>query len=171
MEAVSQHACKVANRVALGMRYGEASGHRVNARQIVKDAVDSTCDLLDVIDPVQLRQWFEQFESVYKEAANLLIDDPVRWLKFLGSQCDVLHSVGLHQKTIAGLGDELAVWQRKPIAFEALADALDGLAGLVADHAAALGEAIEGQAGREAKSLRRTELFSNSVSGLAVVLV
>ena len=120
---------------------------------------------------MQLRQWFEQFQSVYKKNADDLTNDPVRWSRFLGTQCDVLHTVGLHQKTIAGVGDELAVWNRKAIQFEELADALDGLAGLVTDHADVLGEAIEGQAGREAKSLRRTELFSNAVSGTAVVLV
>ncbi len=168
---ISQHACRVANRIALGLRYAETSGHRTEARQIVQEVLSSTCELLDQIDAIEFKNWFEQFELIYSNLHSELDDDPVAWAKFLGGQCDLLHAVGLHQKTIACVGDELANWNRAPIEFSVFANSLDGLASLVSDHAMVLGDAIEFQAGKDAKNKRRTELFSNAVFGLTTVLI
>ncbi len=171
MDVISKQACKVANRVALGMRYGETSGRRSEAKQIVQTVLTATGELLDQIDPVTLKQWFEQFEVIYAKSSDELVDDPIAWAKFIGKQCDVLSLAGLHQNTILLVGDELARWDRAPVTFERFAESLDGMAGLVSEYASSLGDAIEGQAGRDAKRKRRTELFSNSVIGLAIALV
>jgi len=171
MEEVCQQACKVSNRVALGMLYGETTWARAQACQMVQDAFDATRDLLYRINPVELRDWYEQFQTIYLTFQADLMDDPVAWSRFLGSQCDLLHHVGLHQKTIASVGDALAKWDRRPVTFDALANGLDGLAGLVSEHTGVLGNAIEGEASGEAKMKRRADLFTNSVCGMTIVLV
>jgi hypothetical protein len=171
MDKLSQLACRVANKVALSMLYGETTSGRAPARQMVQEAIDATCDLLDRINPVELRDWFEQFQTIYLKVRTDLVEDPVQWSRFLGSQCDLLHHVKLHQKTIANVGDRLAQWDRNPVTFDEFAVGLDGLSGLVSDHAVVLGSAIEREAGREAKLERRADLFIHSVCGLTIVLV
>lgn len=153
------------------MLYGETTNARVPARLMIQDAVDATRDLLGRIDPVEIRIWFEQFQSVYPTFQIDLIDDPIEWSKFLSSQCELLHHVKLRQKTIANVGDDLAKWNRDPVAFREFDHGLDGLSGLVGDHAVVLTNAIELEAGREASLKRRADLFTHSVCGLTIVLV
>jgi len=57
------------------------------------------------------------------------------------------------------------------VTYDEFAVGLDGLSGLVSDHAVELGNAIEQEAGRGAKLVRRSDLFTHSVCGLTIVLV
>lgn len=171
MEALSQLACKTANRVSLSLIYGETTGESVNSRHMIEEALSATCHLLDQINPVELREWFEQFQVVFAESNSNLLDDPVGWSAFLGSQCDLLHEVNLHQKMIASVGDQLAIWNREEVEFTAFANSLNGLSGLVIEHSSALTNAIDDQAGREISSPRRTEVFAHAVCGLSIVLI
>ena len=171
MDELSQQACKIANKIALSMLYGETIGQRGQAGKMMKEAFDSSCELLELIDPVELRSWFEQFQRVFSKTRQNLIDDPIAWSKFLGSQCDLLHQVGLHQKTIASVGDELARWDRAEVSFDDFANGLDRLSSLVSENSGLLETAIERQAGTESKSVRRTALFTNAICGLTIVLV
>ena len=153
------------------MVYAETSGHRNQAQVMVDEAFGATTQLMDQINPAELRSWYVQFESVYTEVQNFLIDDPVAWSRFLGSQCDLLHQASLHQKTILSIGDEMAKWDRKPIPMNEFGDSLDGFATLMVDHSDTLGHAIERQAGNESTRQRRAVTFSHALCGLSVVLL
>ena len=171
-DELSQQSCKVANRVALTMVFAEASNNRAQAQLMVDQALTASCELLDRIDPVQLRHWFERFADLYSAAGHSsLLEDQVVWSAFLGAHCDLLQRVGLHQKTIASLGDELAAWNRLPVSMEEFGGALDELACLMTDHSEALGVAIQRQAGAESTQKRRAMVFSHAVCGIAIVLV
>ena len=171
MDELSREACKVANKVFLSMRYEETIDRRNEAGQMVQEAFMSTCELLDQLNPEEIRAWFDQFYKVFCVSKRMLIDDSHAWSEFLGSQCDLLQNVGLQQKTIVSIGDELAQWERRVVSFDELADGLDGLVSLVTDHSHRLGDAIEQQAGAKSKSVRLTTLFAHAVCGLTIVLV
>lgn len=170
-ESISRLACKVANRVTLGILFQESTGRKSQVRQMVADAADATCGLLDLVDPVALRDGYGQFHAVFEGSRSWLEDDPQAWSEFLATQCDLMHSVKLHQKTIASLGDRLARWDRSPIAFDEFARGLDGLASLVSDHASALATAFEQETGGSIRYMHQGAWLADSVSGLALVLV
>jgi len=171
MKNLSQESCSVANRVSLSMIFAEASGQRVQAQVLVDEAFEITAQLLYDINPIELRDWFEQFSAVYKSLQSTLVDDPLTWSRFLAKTCDRLHRVGLHQKTIAVVGDELARWDRQPISLDEYGSSLDGLAALVTDYSQVLGNAIERQAGSESVRKRRALVYSHSVCGIMIFLV
>lgn len=171
MEALKEKACKTANKVSLNMQYGETTGQRDHAGQINAEAFAATSDLLELIDPVELRERFEQFHHIFSKSNSKLIEDPIYWSKFVATQCDLLHEVRLHQKTIASVGDDLAKWDRQPVSNEKFGSALNGMVGLVTGHAALLSRAIEQQAGRESDRPRHALSFSHAVCGLTIVLL
>ena len=170
MESLSQLACKAANKVCLGLIYGETAQHAKHARKMIDETLITTCHLLDSIDPVELRSWFEQFESRFAQTSFRLVDDPGIWSRFIGTQCDVLQVASLSQKTIEGVGNELAKWDRQVVTFDQFAMGLDGLSSLVTGHAQVLAHALDWSAG-QAGVKQRTSQFANSVCGLAVVLI
>ena len=171
MKNLSQQACRIANRVSLSMVFAEASMHREQAQHVVDDAFESTCQLLDDIDAQQLRTWYEGFASVFETAQTALVGNQEIRSRFIATQCDLLQQMGLHQKTIASVGNELGAWLHGRVSMEELGDALDGLAVLMSDHSKALGDAIERQAGNDSTRKRRVLVFSHAVCGLAIVLV
>ncbi len=171
-EKLSQQSCKVANRVALTMVFAESSLNRAQSQLMVDEALTSSCELLDIIDPTALRDWFERFAEVYLDSDHRsVLEVPEVWSTFLGAQCDLLQRVGLHQKTIASLGDELAAWDRQPVSMEQFGGALDELACLMTDYSETLGTAIERQVGTESSRKRRALVFAHAVCGIAIVLV
>lgn len=171
MKKQSQQACRIANRVAISMVFAEASMHREQAQHVVDDALNATSQLLDDIDAVEMRSWFEGFESAYELAKPALVGDPEIRSRFVATQCDLLQQMGLYQKTIASVGDELGEWDNGRVSMSEFGDALDGLASLVTDHSKALSEAIENQAGNDSNRKRRVLVFSHAVCGIAIVLV
>jgi hypothetical protein len=171
METLSERACRTANKISLNMLYGETTGQRDRAGQMIEEAFVATMDLLEKIEPVDLREWFEQFHEIFSTTNSTLIDDPIAWSKFLGSQCDMLQKARFHQRTIAHVGNELANWDRQSLSFTEYASALNGLAELVTVHEALLSREIDRQSGRASKGRRHTLAFSHAVSGLAIVLL
>ena len=154
------------------MVFAEASNHRAQAQLMVDEALTASCGLLDMIDPIELRHWFEKFADVYSASGHSsLLEDQSVWSAFLGAQCDLLQRVGLHQKTIASLGDEMAAWNRLPVSMEEFGNALDELACLITDHSATLAAAIQRQAGNESTRKRRAIVFAHAVCGIAIVMV
>ena len=153
------------------MGYGETAGQRKHADQLMHEAFGAIADLLEHIDPVRLREWFEQFRGVFSNTNSRLIDDPIAWSKFLGRQCDLLHEFHLHQKTIAVVGDEMAAWDRRPLSYDQFGSALNGLAVLVTEHTSVLARSIDEQAGHTAGNPRRSLAVAHSVCGLTIVLV
>jgi len=171
-EKLRQKSCQVANRVSLTMVFAESSSNPAHFQRIIDEALTSTNELLDLIDPSELRQWFERFSNIYSSSGYCgLLSDPTIWSAFVGAQCDLLQRVGFHQKTIASLGDDLAVWDREPVSMEQLGEALDDLACLTIDQPVALSAAIERQAGNESSQKRRATAFSHAICGIAIVLV
>ena len=169
MEALTKEACKVANRVAIGMGLADSSGQPQQIGEIVRDGIAETARLLDRLDPVFLREGYTNLENIF--AANqfgLTSDDA--WKRFVATQCDALHDMGLHQKRIAALGSTLDVWDKQPVQFQELGDALDRLATVLTGQQELLVRAIDLQAGHDATSIRRSHLFSNAVAGLAIIL-
>lgn len=171
MEANSDNACKTANKISLGLLYSETTDQRIPARQMIKDALTATSALLEQINPAEFREFYHQFQETFAKTRSNLLDNPMAWSTFVGGQCDLLHQARLHQKMIARVGDELANWDRQPLRYDALGPALDRLAGLVTDHADVLLRAIEAEAGQESRNTRRSMAISQSVCGLAIVLV
>ena len=137
---------------------------------MIEEAINATCHLLGEIDPVELRSWFERFELTFDQANSKLIEDPIAWSSFLGTQCDLLQEIRLHQKTIADVGNELAQWDRQVISFNQFATSLDGLSGLVSEHVNALTDSLDWQNSR-AGGTHRSRQYLNCVCGLSIVLV
>lgn len=171
MESQTAVACRLANRVSLNMLYGETASKRDHAGHMMIEAFSATNQLLEQIDPVSLRDWFEQFRFVFSKTVQKLEHDPVAWSHNLIAQCDMLHAVRLHQKTIAQVGNELARWDRRPVTYEELGRGLNGLGSLVTENASSLGQSIERQVGVESASPRRSLQFLHSVCGVALVVV
>ena len=171
-DKLSTRSCKVANRIALTMVFAEASNKPLQAQLMVDEAVLASIELLDMIDPIELRHWFERFSNIYSTSGyQLQLQEPEVWSAFIGAQCDLLQQVGLHQKTIATLGDELAVWNREPVSMEQFGNALDEFACLVTDYSTILCDAIQRQAGSESSRKRRAIVFSHAICGIAIVMV
>jgi len=99
------------------------------------------------------------------------LDNSARWSRFVAAQCDLLHSVSLHQKIIATVGDELAKWDRQSISYDEFGASLNGLAGLVTEYSAMLKRAIVQQVSQASDQPNRRLAFSNAVCGLAVVIM
>jgi hypothetical protein len=171
MEQVGEQACKTANKVALSIRYADTTGERRHAKQMFDDACKSVCALLDRLNPVELREWYGGFENVFAKSNSTLIKNEQLWTDFLGTQCDHLHRIGLHQKTIEEVGNQMAVWNRSVTPFSQLGNALDELSLLVGEESGKLYQVIDQQFGRETSAQRRSRLFSLSVCGLAIVVV
>lgn len=170
--SLSQRSCKVANRIALTMVFAESSNNRSSAQLMVGEALSASCELLDMIDPSGLRYWFERFSNLYSTSGHsVLLQEPEVWSAFVGAQCDLLQRLGLHQKTIATLGDELAVWDREPVSMEQLGNSLDELACLVSDYSTNLSAAIQKQAGNESSHKRRAIVFAHAICGITIVLL
>ena len=154
------------------MVFAEASSERLQAQVMIDEAILASSELLDILDPVELRHWFERFSDVYLTSGHhTLLREPVLWSAFLGVQCDLLQRVGLHQKTIATIGDELSVWDREPVSMEQFGNALDELACLATDYSKNLSAAIQEQAGSTASEKRRAMVFAHAICGLTIVLV
>ena len=154
------------------MVFAEASAKPPQARLMVDDALMASSELLDLIDPVELRSWFERFSDVYSTSGHkVLLEEPVIWSAFIAAQCDLLQRVGLHQKTIATLGDELAAWDRESVTMEQFGNALDELACLATDYSEILCAKIQQEAGNKSSQKRRAIVFAHAICGLAIVLV
>lgn len=171
MEKQSQLACKVANKVALAMVYADTTGHPGSSRGMISEGLNETCELLEQINPSELRDWYTQFHEVHQQTYQQLIDDPAIWSAFVGSRCDLFQNVGLHQKTIELVGNDLANWDRLPVSFDSFAMGLDGMVSLITDQSKALMDAIERQSGHATNTQRRSSLFANSVCGLAICFI
>lgn len=170
MEMLSERAVRITNRVSLSMVFAEASGHREQAQKVVDEAFSSSLSLLDEIDAAELRSWFEGFASVFGTIQSALISDSELRARFVATNCDLLSEMGLHQKTIETVGDELAKWQCERVSMDEFGAALDGLVSLMTDHAGLLSNAIEKQAGNDSEYKRRAIVFSHAVCGLVIVL-
>ena len=169
---ITQYSCRVANRIALTMVFAETSNKRLNTQLMVDEALGASCELLDRIDPGELRFFYERFSNIYSTSGHhSLMEEPVLWSAFVGVQCDLLQRVGLHQKTIATLGTELANWSREPVSMDQFGKALDELAYLASDCSVALSVAIQQQAGNESPGKRQAVLFAHAICGITVVLV
>ena len=154
------------------MVFAEASSKRLGAQLMVDEALLACTELLDTLDPVELRQWFELFSDVYSTSGQReLMEEPVLWSAFVGVQCDLFQRVGLHQRTIAAIGDELSVWDRGPVSMELFGNALDELACLTTDFSAELSAAIQEQAGNKSSEKRRAMVFAHAICGITIVLL
>ncbi|MFK7769499.1 MAG: hypothetical protein AB8B55_19960 [Mariniblastus sp.] len=170
MGTLSQLACKTANKISLNLIYGETAQHSRHARLMINESLAAACVMLDSVDPVELRSWYEQFESIYRNSQSKLLENPAVWSEFIGVQCDLMQKARLHQKTIETLGNELARWDRQLISFDQLAVGLDSLSELISERSESLGDALDWEINRSGANLR-TRQFSNSICGLAIVLV
>ncbi len=170
MEQLGQQACKTANKVALGVGYADTTAERTHARQMFDEACNSVCTLLDQLNPVELRDWYDGFENEFANTNPNLSESEQQWSDFLAAQCDFLHHIGLHQKTIADVGDQMANWNKLVTPFDHLGNALDDLSMLVSEKSGDLYEMIDRQFGRETNAARRSHLFTLSVCGLVIVI-
>ena len=47
------------------MVFAEASSERLQAQVMIDEAILASSELLDILDPVELRHWFERLSDVY----------------------------------------------------------------------------------------------------------
>lgn len=126
MQATSQEATRVANKVALAIRFVESSAFADNTELVVEESIRETRMLLEQLDASQFRIWYEQFLLSF-ERQREEFSDYLRHQRFVATSCDLMHASHYHQKLIAELGDQLSVWRPASVDFQYVADALDKL--------------------------------------------
>ncbi len=171
MEELSKKSCTVTNRVSMSMLFAESTAQPAQLQAIVDEAFESTVQLLDGINPTELRDRFKQLTLGYSTVQLKLVEDPLAWSRFLATTCDVLQQVRIHQNTIASMGDRLAVWDRRPIGVNEFVASLDRFARMLMEDSRKLRHAIEHQAFGETVHRRPAMVYSDAVCGVMIVLV
>lgn len=156
-----------ANKTALHMHYAATTTEADSAREMMEQAFLITANFLDRLNPEEIRYHAQHLIAEYSTSDCLT--DPERWMRFLASQGDLLHQMGFQHKSVASIGNKMARWDRQPVSFFELGDALDKLYQLVGVNSPKLVQAMRRTAFDQITGPRLARRYSELVVGLAII--
>lgn len=150
------------------MEYLLGTSDPQQAGELASNSIVATREVLDSLDPSELRSWCELLESVFLRHRRDLADDPQKWQAFVGRQCDSFSAASLHQKTILSLGNVFSDWNRQPVSAGDFTSSLDCLDNLVSQRADSMKQVLVDNTAPA--NVSNASIFALMLNALAVVL-
>ncbi len=173
MNLENHPACRTANKVAMLMRYAASIPESNSSDSVIDEALLLTLEIFQLCNLETIFETFathcERLDRVREATRSSPQND--RWT---AEACDLLRSMGFHEKLITVLGDKLHRWQSDFVASSmctqsAFAQSLTQLANECSETTRSNLTELAADA-RTATQQSDMDRFSQAVCGLAIVL-
>jgi len=164
-------ACRIANKVAMHLRYATSTSDTSNSGPIVNEALLLTLQLFQLTN-------LETIPTRYAEQCERLFNSSTKpaAMAELGAQwnadaCQQLRDMGFQEKLIAALGDGMDQWEPSFVPREQLTHSIQRLIAECSSDAIATTQALLTLGQSSSSAFPKLLEFSNAVCGFAILLI